>query len=182
MRVVLFVRLADGIRLDDALQSKIRTQIRANATPRHVPAVVIAVDDIPRTKSGKITELAVRDVVQDPTTGGSTVAGTYGYMAPEQFKGDATPRSDLYAVGAIAVELLSRQSLIDLVGVDHQLDWKKALAHASEPTKALIGRLLSASPEMRPASAKRVRAEIARIRAGDAPRANRSGHRLCSPQ
>lgn len=110
---------------------------------------------------------AVRDVVQDPSTGGSTVAGTYGYMAPEQFRGEATPRSDLYAVGAIAVELLSRRALIDLVGVDHQLDWEKVV-HASEPTKGLIRRLLSASPEMRPASAKRVREEIARIRGGEA--------------
>ncbi|MEQ8305169.1 MAG: acetoacetate--CoA ligase [Hoeflea sp.] len=63
VRVVLFVRLADGAKLDDALKQKIRTKIRTGASPRHVPAVIIAVDDIPRTKSGKITELAVRDIV-----------------------------------------------------------------------------------------------------------------------
>ncbi len=63
VRVVLFVRLADGVALDDDLTKKIKTRIRTGASPRHVPAVVIAVDDIPRTKSGKITELAVRDVV-----------------------------------------------------------------------------------------------------------------------
>ena len=62
-RVVLFVRLAKGITLDDDLTQKIKQKIRTGATPRHVPAVVIAVDDIPRTKSGKITELAVRDIV-----------------------------------------------------------------------------------------------------------------------
>lgn len=62
-RIVLFVVLADGAALDDALTAKIRKQIRDNCTPRHVPAKVIAVTDIPRTKSGKITELAVRDVV-----------------------------------------------------------------------------------------------------------------------
>ncbi len=124
---------------------------------------------IRRERDGKLVLIdfgAVRDVVQDPTTGGSTVAGTYGYMAPEQFRGEASPRSDLYAVGAMAVELLSRRSLIDLVGVDHQLDWQKAV-HASPETRRLIERLLSASPEMRPASAKSVRAEIARIRAGE---------------
>ena len=63
VRVVLFVRLRDGVELDDALQDSIRKQIRANCTPRHVPAKIIAVADIPRTKSGKITELAVRDII-----------------------------------------------------------------------------------------------------------------------
>ena len=63
VRVVLFVRLREGVTLDDALRDKIRAQIRANTTPRHVPAKIVAVADIPRTKSGKITELAVRDTV-----------------------------------------------------------------------------------------------------------------------
>ncbi|MGE4218993.1 MAG: acetoacetate--CoA ligase [Alphaproteobacteria bacterium] len=62
-RIVLFVRLAPGVVLDEALTARIRTRIRENCSPRHVPAKVIAVADIPRTKSGKITELAVRDVV-----------------------------------------------------------------------------------------------------------------------
>lgn len=62
-RVVLFVKLREGVVLDEALQAKIKTQIRANATPRHVPAIIASVADIPRTKSGKITELAVRDIV-----------------------------------------------------------------------------------------------------------------------
>jgi acetoacetyl-CoA synthetase len=63
VRVVLFVRLKDGVTLDDTLTTKIKTKIRTGASPRHVPAKVIQVADIPRTKSGKITELAVRDVV-----------------------------------------------------------------------------------------------------------------------
>ncbi|PWW01370.1 acetoacetyl-CoA synthetase [Hoeflea marina] len=63
VRVVLFVRLADGVVLDEALKAKIRGVIRSGASPRHVPARIVAVSDIPRTKSGKITELAVRDVV-----------------------------------------------------------------------------------------------------------------------
>ena len=63
VRVVLFVRLADGVVLDEGLERKIRAKIRAGASPRHVPAKIVAVADIPRTKSGKITELAVRDVV-----------------------------------------------------------------------------------------------------------------------
>ncbi len=63
VRVLLFVRLAPGIVLDEALIAKVRAKIRTGASPRHVPAKIIAVNDIPRTKSGKITELAVRDIV-----------------------------------------------------------------------------------------------------------------------
>jgi len=63
VRVVLFVRLQDGIALDAALTERIKAQIRANTTPRHVPAKIAQVTDIPRTKSGKIVELAVRNVV-----------------------------------------------------------------------------------------------------------------------
>ena len=63
VRVVLFVKLKEGLQLDDALVSRIKRQVRENTTPRHVPAKVLQVADIPRTKSGKIVELAVRDVV-----------------------------------------------------------------------------------------------------------------------
>jgi len=63
VRVVLFVRLREGLTLDEALIKRIKQQIRANTTPRHVPARVCQVADIPRTKSGKIVELAVRNVV-----------------------------------------------------------------------------------------------------------------------
>ncbi|MBX9634915.1 MAG: acetoacetate--CoA ligase, partial [Magnetospirillum sp.] len=63
VRVVLFVRLRDGVKLTPALTDAIKKKIRDNTTPRHVPAKVIPVADIPRTKSGKIVELAVRDVV-----------------------------------------------------------------------------------------------------------------------
>ena len=63
VRVVLFVKLREGLVLEDAVVAKIKKQIRDNATPRHVPAKIVQVADIPRTKSGKIVELAVRDVV-----------------------------------------------------------------------------------------------------------------------
>ncbi|MDQ3195621.1 MAG: acetoacetate--CoA ligase [Pseudomonadota bacterium] len=63
VRVVLFVRLRDGLTLDEALAERIKQRIRSQTTPRHVPAKVIQVADIPRTKSGKIVELAVRNVV-----------------------------------------------------------------------------------------------------------------------
>ncbi|MGC2855934.1 acetoacetate--CoA ligase [Novispirillum sp. DQ9] len=63
VRVVLFVRLREGVELTEDLVARIKKQIRDNATPRHVPAKVVQVQDIPRTKSGKIVELAVREVV-----------------------------------------------------------------------------------------------------------------------
>ena len=63
VRVVLFVVLRQGYELDDELRNQIRKNVRAGATPRHVPAMIVQVADIPRTISGKITELAVRDII-----------------------------------------------------------------------------------------------------------------------
>ncbi len=62
-RVILFVRLREGLGLTDDLERLIRSRIRSGATPRHVPARIIAVDEIPRTRSGKISEIAVRDTI-----------------------------------------------------------------------------------------------------------------------
>jgi acetoacetyl-CoA synthetase len=62
-RVILFVRLRDGVALDDGLRERIKKQIRENTTPRHVPSKIIQIADIPRTISGKITEIAVRDTI-----------------------------------------------------------------------------------------------------------------------
>ncbi|MEO1710771.1 MAG: acetoacetate--CoA ligase [Pseudomonadota bacterium] len=78
VRVVLFVVLAKGAALDEHLERKIRQQIRNGASPRHVPAKIVAVEDIPRTKSGKITELAVRDIVH-----GREVSNTEALANPE---------------------------------------------------------------------------------------------------
>jgi len=78
VRVVLFVRLRDGVELNDDLRDRIRKTIRANATPRHVPAVILNVPDIPRTVSGKITELAVRDIIH-----GRPVKNTSALANPE---------------------------------------------------------------------------------------------------
>lgn len=78
VRVILFVILKSGVCLDDDLIKAIKTQIRTGASPRHVPAKVIAVRDIPRTKSGKITEIAVRDVVM-----GRPVKNTEALANPE---------------------------------------------------------------------------------------------------
>ena len=120
---------------------------------------------IRRASDGRLVLIdfgAVRDAVSDPRTGGSTIAGTYGFMAPEQFRGHATAATDLYGVGAMAVALLSRRSLIDLVGADHRLQWKSVVS-ASPGLLALIERLLADEPHERPPSATAVRAALARI-------------------
>jgi len=65
MRIILFVKLRDSLQLDDPLKGKICTQIRSNTSPRHVPDVIIQVSDIPRTKSGKIVELAVQKAIHN---------------------------------------------------------------------------------------------------------------------
>lgn len=65
VRVVLFVILKEGVALDEALTTTIKQKIREGASPRHVPAIIARVNDIPRTKSGKITEIAVRDVIHN---------------------------------------------------------------------------------------------------------------------
>jgi len=81
VRVVLFVVLREGIELDDALRDRIRRVIRENTTPRHVPAKIIAVPEIPRTKSGKIVEIAVRSVVH-----GEEVKNTEALANPEALR------------------------------------------------------------------------------------------------
>jgi len=78
VRVVLFVRLREGLALDDALTSRIREGIRRNTTPRHVPARVLQVADVPRTRSGKVVEIAVRDAVH-----GRPVRNTEALANPE---------------------------------------------------------------------------------------------------
>jgi acetoacetyl-CoA synthetase len=64
VRVVLFVRVADGVDFDDDLAAVIKSAIRRACSPRHVPEVILAVPEVPRTRSGKLAELAVRDVVE----------------------------------------------------------------------------------------------------------------------
>ena len=81
VRVVLFVVLRDLRELDDSLREAIRECIRSGATPRHVPARIVGVPEIPRTKSGKLSELAVRDVVH-----GRPVANTDALANPDSLR------------------------------------------------------------------------------------------------
>jgi acetoacetyl-CoA synthetase len=77
-RIVLFVKLRAGYTLDDALEDRIRHEIRRHASPRHVPARIAQVADIPRTKNGKVVELAVKAAVH-----GMPVAHTDALANPE---------------------------------------------------------------------------------------------------
>ena len=77
-RVVLFVKLTDGHGLDEDLAERIRSEIREHASPRHVPAKIVQVSDIPRTKNGKVVELAVRSAVH-----GMPIANTDALANPE---------------------------------------------------------------------------------------------------
>jgi acetoacetyl-CoA synthetase len=81
VRIVLFVKLQPGVDLDEPLRSRIATQLRENATPLHVPRKIIQVEDIPRTISGKISELAVREVIH-----GRPVKNTEALANPQALK------------------------------------------------------------------------------------------------
>ncbi|MDF3011348.1 MAG: acetoacetyl-CoA synthetase, partial [Burkholderiales bacterium] len=77
-RVVLFVKMKDDQHLDEQMQERIRAEIRNHASPRHVPAKIVQVSDIPRTKNGKVVELAVRSTVH-----GMPVGNTDALANPE---------------------------------------------------------------------------------------------------
>ena len=96
---------------------------------------------------------AVRDVMRDSVGGGSTVAGTFGYMAPEQLVGDATPQSDLYALGMTAIRLLTRQHPTALADRMGNMEWRSQ-ANVSEPFAAWIDSLVQLDANERPQTAR----------------------------
>jgi hypothetical protein len=110
---------------------------------------------------------SVRDALRGDL-GGSTLTGTFGYMAPEQFHGDASPATDLYAVGALAVAMLTRREPHTLHDAAGELRWRD---HAQVPAAlgALLDALLARDPAARPPSADAVRRQLAEI--GQAPTA-----------
>lgn len=118
---------------------------------------------------------SVRDAFQDPQMGGRTVAGTFGYMAPEQFRGDAFPQSDLYALGVTAVVLLSRRAPEDLMVAGQTLEWEAAV-RVADPLRAILADLLEPDPAQRAKDAGAVRRRLEQLDGG-APRASTSGRR-----
>mgnify|MGYP001086387535 CR=1 FL=1 len=109
VRVVLFVRLRDGLVLDEALQKKIRERIRGNTTPRHVPARIVQVADIPRTISGKVVELAVRNVVH-----GRPVRNTDALANPQ-----ALEQRPLTYLRQVLADILFHSRGTPIIGPEH---------------------------------------------------------------
>ena len=90
IRIILFVILNNGVILNDELIKKIKKQIRINASPSHVPNKIIKVNDIPRTKNGKIVELAVKNIIE-----GNTIKNKEALANPEVLE-EYTQIKELY--------------------------------------------------------------------------------------
>ncbi len=119
---------------------------------------------------------AVRDVLRDSKLGGSTVAGTFGYMAPEQFQGDARPATDLYGLGALAVNLLTGRDPAKLHGWDGRFRWESQ-APMSPGLAALLRGLLEPDPSRRLGSAVQALERVRALQAGKTRLADRLGGR-----
>ncbi len=125
--------------------------------------------NVMRRRDGRLALIdfgAVRDVVRGAEDG-STIAGTFGYMAPEQFAGRAEPASDLYSVAVLAVALLSRRDPQDLVGPDHRLAWQDAV-DVSPELAVLLSAMLRPDPRDRPRHAGTLAERARALARGDA--------------
>ncbi len=153
-------RVADGWRADEAAAKRVAEKLldvleylHARNPPvyhRDVKPQNVMLDD-----AGKVWLVdfgSVRDVYKT-TAGGSTVAGTFGYMAPEQLRGVARPESDLYGLGATLLFMLSGQSPVDLPQVKLRIDFRRRV-RLSSATSAWLAKMLEPAPEDRFASAR----------------------------
>jgi serine/threonine protein kinase len=111
---------------------------------------------------------SVREALLDPVAGGSTAAGTFGYMAPEQMVGDASPRSDLYSLGALGVRLLTRQQPSSMLDRGGRMDWRRH-ATVSPGLAELLDVLLAPDADDRPASALLVKNTLDNLPRGEVP-------------
>ena len=137
-----------------------------------------------RTPDGQLVLVdfgAVRDALRDQQLGGSTVAGTFGYMAPEQFAGDASPATDLYGLGALAIALLTRRDPQTMVDHRRALQWR-GHAQVPGPVADFLDRLVAPDPKLRPASADAAARQLQTARrAGHAPTARAPARPLAPP-
>jgi serine/threonine protein kinase len=102
---------------------------------------------------------SVRDCLKHPEFGGSTVTGTFGYMAPEQYRGDATPCSDVYGLGALGITLLSRRPPHTMLDLHRKLHFRDHV-RSTTPVLKLFDSLLQVDPDDRIQSAEGVQAAI----------------------
>ena len=135
---------------------------------RHPPVLHrdIKPGNLIRKQDGKLVLVdfgSVRDALRSSGLGGSTVAGTFGFMAPEQFQGDADPATDLFGLGMTAVALLTRVEPARLHNRAGQVAWEQQVA-VSAATKELLRALLQPEPRARLQSAVVVKQHIRRIR------------------
>jgi hypothetical protein len=136
----------------------------------------IKLKNVMRRSDGRLVLIdfgAVRESIE--VQGGSTVAGTFGYMAPEQLAGHATPASDVYGLGALAIALLTRRDPATLLGHGNTLDWEASVQLTSK-TRELVRELLDERPAARPAAAvvaQRARDLVEERRRRSAARAER---------
>ena len=115
--------------------------------------------NVMRTRDGRLVLLdlgSVRDAVADPDFGGSTVAGTFGYMAPEQFRGDASPATDIYGLGALCVALLCNREPSSLADHSGRLRWEGEI-QPSPRVETLLRGMLALDPKDRFADVAAVR-------------------------
>jgi hypothetical protein len=124
-------------------------------------------DNLVRRPDGTIALVDFGGVGRAQGAAGSTVVGTFGYMAPEQLYGTSTPATDIYALGATLLTLATGLEPEDQPRKGLRIDVDKAAGHLSAPLRELISRMLSPEPEDRPADAREVAKELERIAAGD---------------
>gem|GEM_PF-6519488 len=136
---------------------------------RRTPAVIhrdIKPKNVMRRKDGRLVLIdfgSVRDALS--RGGGSTVAGTFGYMAPEQLAGKATPASDVYGLGALAVALLTRKEPDTLLDERHRIPVREHV-RAPEPVQRLLELMLEPAPDKRLARASDVRGRAQKLASG----------------
>jgi tetratricopeptide (TPR) repeat protein len=153
-------RVADGFRADEAEAKRIAETLldvleylHARNPPvfhRDIKPQNVLLDDA--GKAWLVDFGSVRDVYKT-TAGGSTVAGTFGYMAPEQLRGVARPESDLYGLGATLLFALSGQSPVDMPQVKLRVDFRRRVS-LSKPMSAWLAKMLEPAPEDRFPSAR----------------------------
>lgn len=124
---------------------------------------------------------AVRDAIRETVSGSATVTGTFGYMAPEQLYGQATPACDLYALGVLAVVLLCQRAPAELVDEHNRLDWQGRVP-LSPGCEALLEALLQPDPTRRLADAAAVQQRVRELRDGGARDALRVGAATAATQ